>query len=346
MLPPARIAFLSACLLTALTTALTISSPAKRVAVFSPVQVSLRLSGAQSGSILAYDGDLLIFRKRGGLPVMLTGGSHTIMVKAVRQHDRSSSATTTVIAPAPAVSSPFAPSSDVGTQIGADMTGTNEGFPHGVPLSYNWASGPAMMMGNNASGWRAMTAWGVVYVASQGNAATNTRVNIRRIRSYFMQKRTGKWLMLQNTSTPDGAAYLENFAGDTSKPGDVRTEPDGTISVTAGRGYNYHFYPSARATINPNDIGGLVTIFEARLIIGSEDRPDDRNVAAYLAGSGGDYYPAVTGGWPGNLSYNPGIAIGKEKYVKRYWRFFSMTTMTAAQLQSNPLPIDLTGIEP
>ncbi len=124
------------------------------------------------------------------------------------------------------------------------------------------------------------------------------------------------WLLLQDTDYPDGAAYLEDFSGDISKPGDVRKEPDGSISVKAGGGYNFHFYPSDRATINPNDIGGILIILEARLIVDNSALPDDRSSAKYLCGAGADYYPSLTGGWPGNLSYNPGVGIGKMKLVR------------------------------
>jgi hypothetical protein len=69
-------------------------------------------------------------------------------------------------------------------------------------------------MGNNSNGWQAITSWGVAYEAAEGNPATNTRVNIRDMQTYFLQKSTGKWLLLQNTSAPDGAAYVEDFSGD------------------------------------------------------------------------------------------------------------------------------------
>jgi hypothetical protein len=235
---------------------------------------------------------------------------------------------------------------DLWAEIASDMTGHNEGAPHGVPSSYDWAQGPTLTMGNNPNGWKAMTAWGVVYEAAEGNPATNTRVNIRDLQLFFLQKSTGKWLLLQNTNQPEGAAYLEDFSGDTSKPGDVRQESDGTISVTAGGGYNFHFYPSDRASINPNDVGGILVLLQARLIVGNPSLPDDRSIARYLSASGADYYPALTGGWPGNLSYNPGVGTGKMKYVQSEWRFFAMTTLTADQLSSNPPPVNLTGIMP
>jgi hypothetical protein len=234
----------------------------------------------------------------------------------------------------------------VADQIAADMQGKNEGLPHGVPLSYDWATGPTISMGNNSQGWRAITAWGAVNEAAEGNPATNTRVNIRNMRTFFLRKSTGTWLLLQNTSHPDGEAYVEDYAGDVHKPADVRTEPDGTISATAGGGYNFHFYPSARATIDPSDIGGIVTIVEARLIVGNPNKADDRSSARYLLSSGADYYPALTGGWPGSADFNPGVAGGKMKYVKTQWRSFAMTTMSQSELERNPPPEDLTGILP
>jgi hypothetical protein len=232
------------------------------------------------------------------------------------------------------------------TEIAADMTGKNEDAPQGVPSSYNWAQGPVLTMGNNPNGWQAITAWGVVFVGAQGNPATNTRVNIRDVQLYLLQHSTGAWLLLQNTSQPQGADYLDDFAGDVSMPADIRNEPDGTISVTAGGGYCFHFWPADRASINPNDVGGILVLLQARLIVGDPSLPDDRDIANYLAGSGADYYPALTGGWPGNLSYDPGVGNGKLKYVQSDWRFFAMTTLTADQLASNPPPVNLTGVSP
>jgi hypothetical protein len=234
----------------------------------------------------------------------------------------------------------------VATQIGGDMQGSNEGHPHGVPLSYDWANGPFISMGNNSNGWRAITAWGQIYEAAEGNPATNTRVNIRNMQTYFLQKSTGKWLLLQSTSTPDGAAYIENYSGDTNKPADIRYESDGTISVTAGGGYNFHFYPSDRGSIDPNDIGGFAVVYQARLIVANASKPDDRSSARYLANAGADYYPGLTGGWPGSADYNPGVAGGKMKYVQSNWRSFAMTTLSLSQLTSNPPPVNLNGILP
>ncbi len=345
-----------------------IQSPANGATVTSPVALSATTSGATPQSILVYDNGSLILRKYGvstvTAPLTLTPGSHAITVQATENRSGRVSATTNVIVadqgassdPPPVNSGGGSGSGDTGSgsaasgsvaaQISGDMSGANEGHPHGVPLSYDFANGPVMSEGNNAQGQQAMTAWGIVYVGSQGNPATNTRVNIRNVQAWFLSKSKGTWTMIQNTSNPDGAAYVEDFSGDSNKPADIRREPDGTISVTAGGGYNFHFYPSPRASINPNDIGGIVTIFDARLIVGDPSGADDRSSAVYLAGAGGDYYPSLTGSWAGNTDYNPAIAGGKLKYVKTYWRSFAMSTVPASQLAQNPPPIDLTGIEP
>jgi hypothetical protein len=250
----------------------------------------------------------------------------------------SGTATTLSVTVAP----PATTGTSVANQIAADMQGVNEGYPHGVPLSYDWANGPVINMGNNSNGQQAITSWGVVYVASQGNLATNTRVNLRDLQLYFLQKSTAKWLLLQNTSRPDGAAYPEDFQGN-SVPGDVRSETDGSISVTAGNGYNFHFYPANRGAINSTDIGGVVAVFEARLIVGNPMLADDRSTAQYLCGAGADYYQNVSG--PG-IQNNPSVGNGKMKYLKEEWRSFAMTTLTESQLANNPPPIDLSGILP
>jgi hypothetical protein len=344
------------CSSVSLLAAISISSPANGAALSSPVQLSATISGSRAESILVYDNSSLILQKNNVTSITaaltLTAGTHTIMVQATGGHNGTASATSTITVSTPVTPPAGGTSTNVGAEIAADMTGLNEGNPQGVPLSWDFAVGPVMGLGNTPpSGWTASTAWGVVYQGAAGNTSTNTRVNIRNVQLYFLSKSTGQWSLLQNTSQPDGAAYKENFSGDTDIKADVRTEPDGTISVTSGMGAwagdNYHFYPAVRGTINPNDVGGVVSIFEARLILGNASLPDDRSTSNYLAEAGADYWPSVNGNLP--ASYNgvtPPVGNGKFKKVEIPWRFYTMTTMTSAQLQSNPPPIDLTGINP
>lgn len=224
------------------------------------------------------------------------------------------------------------------------MTGSNEGLPQGVPTSYNWATGPVLDQGINAGSNQALESWGVIYVASQGSTATNTWVNVSNLQAWVLSSSKGTWSQVQLTSDPDGAAYPDNFQGN-SINGTTRVESDGSLSVLVvnNSGYNFHFYPSNRASINPSDIAGIVTVVEARLVVGNSALPDDRSSANYLVGNGADYYPAVTG--PG-IQNNPSVGNGKMKYVTIAPRSFAMTTMSAAALANNPPPINLTGINP
>lgn len=237
-------------------------------------------------------------------------------------------------------------------QISNDMIGRNEGNPHGVPLSWAWASAPAAgLLNKPPAGWNAATAWGIIYLPAQDNPATNTCVNLRNMQLYFFSKTMHTWTLLQNTSQPGGDAYRENFSG-SSIQADVMKNPDGTETVcSVGQGswtgYNYHFYAGARGQFNNSDVGGWVAILQARLVVENPGLPDDRSTARYLISAGADYWPSVNGALP--ASYGgvvPSIANGKLKYAQIGWRSFAMTSMTAAQLAQYPPPIDLTGILP
>jgi hypothetical protein len=225
------------------------------------------------------------------------------------------------------------------TTIIYDMTPPHEGMPHGVPTSYNWASKPRVGWGNNPQGFKAMIAWGQLYEATTGNPATNTRVQIRNIRAYMLSKREGQWYLLQSSTRVEGAAFREDFAGNVNKAADIRYEPDGSISVKAGQGYNFHFWTPSRVPIDPNDIAGIFTTVQARLVIDNLQRADDRAKARYVLSMGGDYWLNLTAKWD-NWTTNGDIGIGKFKYVTSNWRAFNMTTLSPAQIRQNPPPLE------
>lgn len=227
----------------------------------------------------------------------------------------------------------------IGQQITADMTGTNQGNPYGVPSSYDWYSTWYIQNGNNATGYNAMTAWGIIYPNLTNFEPANTRVNIANMQTYVLSTSTHLWTRLQLTSAPSGAAYTDSFVGDVNQPWDVRTETDGTISVTCGgpnsiyNGYNCHFYPTNRGAITPSDIGGIFTTMQLRLIMANPSNPDDRATSTYLGSCGADYWQQLTSG------NNTAVGGGILKYITNNWQQFTMTTLTAAQINSNPPPL-------
>ncbi|MBF2067566.1 MAG: hypothetical protein IGS39_24580 [Calothrix sp. C42_A2020_038] len=222
----------------------------------------------------------------------------------------------------------------------SDMKSPPDGLPHGVPKHYSWANGAEIGMGNDSKNFKAMMTWGQLYEAEQGNPATNTRVQIRNIKAYILSKQDNKWRLLQSSKGVEGAAYREDFAGDANKPANVRTESDGSVSAKAGEGHNYHFWTQGgRSLINPNDIGGIFTSVQARLILDDAGKPDDRTQARYLLNTGGDYWIDLTTGWD-NFKTNGGIATGRFKYVTTEWQAFNMTTVEPEQITNNPPPLE------
>lgn len=220
-----------------------------------------------------------------------------------------------------------------------DMKPPHEARPRGVPSNYNWTFGPRIGRGNNSQGFKAMIAWGQLYEAEEGNTATNTRVQIRDIQAYILSKKDGKWRSFESSKLIAGSAYREDYAGDVSQAADIRYEQDGSISVKAGNGYNFHFWSAnGRAEIEPGDIGGVLTTVQARLVIDDPQKPDDRNQARYLLSMGGDYWLNLTAKWD-NWKTNGDIGIGKFKYVEQEWQAFNMTTLSPDEIYQNPPPI-------
>ena len=221
-----------------------------------------------------------------------------------------------------------------------DMTQPHAGSPHGVPETYNWFTGPRVGMGNQPGTFKAVIAWGQLYEDAKGNPAANTRVQIRDIRAYALLKSDGKWHQIQHSTAADGAAYVEDFAGNKSKPAEIRKEADGSISVKAGNGYNFHFWPTTgRTEIIPKDISAIFTTVQARLIVEDPSRPDDRAQARYLLSMGGDYWADMNAKWD-NFKTNGDIGVGRFKYVTSEWQSFNMITTLTDAVRQNPPPIE------
>ncbi|WP_404786110.1 PA14 domain-containing protein [Altericista sp. CCNU0014] len=224
-----------------------------------------------------------------------------------------------------------------------DSTLPHEGFPSGVPSNWDWAKGPTGGYGNNIpSGWNAFTAWGQIYVEKGWNppANSNTRVQITNLDSWYLSKATGKWIQIQQADTVMGAAFVEDFKNNAAKAADVKDESKngGGISVTAGYGYNYHFWTDRASIANPSDIDGIYTRFQSRLVLNDPNGVDDRASARYLANDGADYWRDMTSGWSPDWSTNGGVGGGRFKFVKKDWQNFTMTTLPVDRLLKNPPP--------
>ena len=325
--------------------AVQISSPSNGAIVPSPVQLVASSQGRNTvSSMTVYANGVLVAKEMSvtsiDTSINLNPGSYTIEVLTQYRNHTSASATSNIT-----VSGTSSSNAPLANQIYADMTGSNEGTPHGVPSSYDFYYGPVIGEGNNIAPNKAIEWWGSLYVGPNGNPATNTLVNIRSCSLYWLSSSTGRWTAVSlSPSQIDSDFFSEDWTIDYGTSVPMRIESDGSFSISTVAGKVAHFYaPYPRIPVNNSDLGGVVALLEARLILNNASGPDDRSRASFLLDTGADPYPATTG--PG-IENNPNIGLGKFKYVTTSWRSFAMTTMTLTQLESNPPPVNLNGIQP
>ncbi len=219
-----------------------------------------------------------------------------------------------------------------------DMILPHEGRPHGVPDSFDWAKKPRVGAEAPPETWDAAIAWGQLYEWIDGNPASNTRVQIKDLELHYLSKTDLKWHTLQVSLKVDGAAYVEDFAGDVNKPADKRTESDGSVSVTCGEGYNFHFWPSqGRVKYPKNEVKGCYATVKARLIMDDPEGVDDRESARYVMGVGGDWWESLTAVWD-NWTTNWDMGIGRFRFVTSEWKSFNMITLPADTVRKYPPP--------
>lgn len=247
-----------------------------------------------------------------------------------------------------------------------DMTlSSDEAKPHGVPSSYSWYNPvryqrwdvPTTRYPDESSSphiWNSYTGWGQLYEAADQagnnlNRATNTRVQLEGMKTFYLSRSDEKWHLLQSSQDVEGAAYREDFLGDVSIVPNVRKEADDSVSVVPGGGYNYHFWASnGRETFaNPLDIAGIFVTVKARLITNDLTQVDDRNQAKYVMNVGGDIWYNENVGWD-NMKTNRDTGMGRFKLVTPEWQSFNMYSLEAsnyldasALIKNNPPPINL-----
>jgi beta-glucosidase len=228
-------------------------------------------------------------------------------------------------------------------EIISDMALPHEGRPHGVPVEFDWGTGPRSGAEAPPESWDAAIAWGQLYEWVEGNPATNTRVQIRDLELYYLSRTDRKWHLLQSAVLVEGAAYVEDFAGDVNQPADIRNEADGSLSVTAGEGYNFHFWPKeGRINYPENDVMGCYATVRARLVLDDPEGPDDRDSAGYVMSVGGDWWESLTAVWD-NWTTNADMGIGRFRFVTRNWKSFNMITLPEDTVRKYPPPFHTAG---
>jgi hypothetical protein len=254
-----------------------------------------------------------------------------------------------------------------------DMRLLNDAPLAGAPVGPGWATGPGtVIMGNRARGsatpswwqpndrsfksdapWNVLLPWMVIFDGVQ-NTASNTRVEMRNLKAYYLSRSSGTWKLLADGPI-DGNNYPKTLIGSDTTRADLRIEQDGTVSVKpAGGNAAFHGWCCGAQPIPVDDIAAVFITMQARLSIDNPALPDDRANAQYLVQVGGDYYPtaqtSVEAFAP--TGYNPGIGLSRFKKMGPQWQSISFSTIDSvpqdpvggviseAEFRSNPPPLD------
>lgn len=234
--------------------------------------------------------------------------------------------------------------------IVTDMTGMNDHPLKGAPKGPQWATGPGtVIMGNEPRGsntpdywnpsnqkykspeyWRALIPWLVVY-AGQGNAATDTRVELRDLTVFLQSRKTGQWRRLGHSRGVVGENYPVTIRGADTTPADLAITDGGWTSLLPEENRVFHgWWKYGKLRIDAADIANVYVRLQARLV--PDDgwfSSDDTNKAQYLVQVGADYWPdtntplsalAPTG-------YIPGVGGSRFKSLTRQWQWINFTTV-------------------
>jgi hypothetical protein len=254
-----------------------------------------------------------------------------------------------------------------------DMKRRNDLVLAGVPSSRGYSSGPGfVVMGNDPRGrrtpkwwnpadarfkggtyWTHIVPWMAIF-DGVGNAATNTRVEMRNMKAYYKSRSSGQWVLLSQGRI-EGENYPKGLNAVVAGRPDIVPVGSGIVSVRPPNGdLHFHGWCCGRALPDPADIAAIHVTLQARLAVHDASRPDDRPAARYLVQVGGDYYPDASL----NLKafapdqWNPGIGLSRSKLVGNAWQAYSFTTIdvgvqdpggaaiTEAELRRAPPPLD------
>ncbi len=227
------------------------------------------------------------------------------------------------------------------------LTEPHEGRLAGVPDFFDWAFGPRVGFGNTLpEGWNAMIVAGAINQDAdrQHLIGDNTRIEVRNLNALILSKSTGEWRYVQQNEAVTGAAFRNDFGGNTNTPADIRNEPDGGVSVRLMPGYNFHFFAPQRVEIDPDDVGGVITFGQVRLILNDPNGEDDRRDDVFLGTVGADYWKSLTAPFD-NLRTNGDVVIPQIRHIGNEWEYHYLTTLTETELLRNPPPLDFSDID-
>ena len=219
--------------------------------------------------------------------------------------------------------------------IRQNALGQSEGFPAGVPTSYNWYKG-----WNNdglktpPASFTAVEGWGQVYqqVGAPAYSNPNATVEVANAKTYVHIKATGEWVLVQDQSRTQlaGGHFVTDFAGNAGYPMNVTPLAGGSTAFDAPpTGYNDHFWHGARGTYAPGTVDAVYVQMDMRVT--------DPNLNL-VASVGADWWRDASAPYLQDHSNNPGVGSSNWEKLSTQWRTLGFYSVSTTQFQADPPP--------
>jgi hypothetical protein len=200
---------------------------------------------------------------------------------------------------------------------------------------------PAWWRGNRPDWTHVAVPWFTAFEA-QGNAARNSRVQVKDLRFFILSGKTGQWRQVVLQARPEVTLWKYPFSAAGQACGSaLRDEKTAGVSVLPAYPLFLHGWGRPRS-IDPADVAATFTAMEFRLIVDDPHKRDDRRLARYVVDVGADYYPDQSLRW--SLDFAPGIGNGRMLLARPAWRTATLLVpskdhgVTLDSLRRNPPP--------
>ncbi|MHC2538681.1 hypothetical protein [Bradyrhizobium diazoefficiens] len=219
--------------------------------------------------------------------------------------------------------------------IKQNTPGNSEGFPAGVPPSYNWYQG-----WNDGGLWSppadftAVEGWGQVYpkVGSPPYSNPDAAVEVANAKTYVRIKHAGEWTLVQDQSRTQltGGHFVPDFVGNVAIPMKATPLGGATIAFDAPpAGYNNHFWYKARGTYPAGAVDAVYVQMEMRVT--------DPNLHL-VAMVGADWWRDARAPYLDDHSNNPGVGGSNWIELSTQWKTIGFYSMSADGFRTSPAP--------